>query len=95
VLMDTVTNTRPTLPGNQMISGCPLCLQIALPNLSDQCLLERAYAGEEHAFEVLVHRYQHTLYQFVRRYVGSGEAHDVVQLTLLQLYISLNTALSP
>jgi RNA polymerase sigma-70 factor (ECF subfamily) len=53
------------------------------PDLSDQCLLE-------HAFEMLVHRYQHALYPFARRYVGSEEAQDVVQLTLLQLYLSLS-----
>jgi len=59
------------------------------PEQSDQSLLDRASAGDQAAFEVLVHRYQKALYRFVRGHVSHEEAQDVVQLTLLQLYISL------
>jgi RNA polymerase sigma-70 factor (ECF subfamily) len=60
-----------------------------LADLTDRDLLDRAVTGDQDAFAVLVHRYQEELYQFARRHVGSEEAQDIVQLTLLQLYLSL------
>lgn len=58
-------------------------------HLSDQYLLEQAAQGDQRAFEELVQRYQSGLSRFVRKYLGSEEAQDVLQSTWLQLYLSL------
>ncbi len=40
------------------------------------------------AFESLVHRYEHELFSYLRRYLGSAEmAEDVFQATFLQVYL--------
>lgn len=59
--------------------------------LTDHALIEQACSGNQAAFETLVHRYQHRLYGFVRNQLNSEEAHDIVQLVWLQLYLALPT----
>jgi RNA polymerase sigma-70 factor (ECF subfamily) len=59
---------------------------MSLATLPDVALLEQAYAGNQRAFEVLVERYQETLYRFAARRVDSDLAHDVLQFVWLQLY---------
>ena len=56
------------------------------PMQSDLLLLEQACAGDEAAFETLVHRYQRLLYHFAQAYLGDEDAQDAVQFILLQLY---------
>ncbi len=56
------------------------------PMQSDLLLLEEACAGNEKAFETLVHRYQRLLYRFAQAYLGDEDAQDAVQFILLQLY---------
>jgi RNA polymerase sigma factor (sigma-70 family) len=57
---------------------------------SDGDLVERARAGNQEAFEMLVERYRMPLYQFISRYFGDYDQRcDVLQQVLIQLYISL------
>ena len=60
------------------------------PVLSDRLLLEQACAGDQSAFETLVHRYQNQLYRFVCASLDSDEADDVVQFVWFQLYRCLS-----
>ena len=56
----------------------------------DNVLFQQALAGDQEAFEALIHRYQHSLFRLIYRYVGEyHEAHDVLQQVWLQLYLSL------
>ncbi len=59
--------------------------------LSDRVLIEQGYAGDDSAFETLVHRYQNQLYRFVCTWLDSDEADDVVQFVWVQLYRCLST----
>jgi len=44
--------------------------------------------GDAAAFEALVHRYEHELFSYLRRYLGSAEmAEDVFQATFLQVHL--------
>ena len=56
---------------------------------SDEELLLRTRCGDgEAAFESLVHRYEHDLFRYLRRYLGNVEmAEDVFQLTFLQVHL--------
>ena len=60
--------------------------------LADSILVQQALAGDQDAFETLVHRYETALFQMIYHYVGEyHEAWDVLQQVLLQLYLSLAT----
>ena len=52
-------------------------------------MLRRSRAeGDASAFEVLVHRYETELFNYLRRYLGSAEmAEDVFQATFLQVHL--------
>jgi len=56
---------------------------------TDEVLLEQfSDRGDESAFEVLVHRYEQELFNYLRRYLGQAEmAEDVFQATFLQIYL--------
>lgn len=56
---------------------------------SDEELLVLACRGDgASAFESLVHRYEHDLFAYLRRYLGNAEmAEDVFQLTFLQIHL--------
>jgi len=57
---------------------------------SDSILVERAFQGDQSAFEDLVKRYELELYNFVKRCLDDNEqARDAVQFVFLQLYRSL------
>ena len=59
-------------------------------SLRDGDLVEQAQAGNQVAFETLVERYRAPLYQFIARYFGDYDQRcDVLQLVLIQLYLSL------
>ena len=57
--------------------------------VTDEELLRRCRAdGDSAAFESLVHRYEHELFSYLRRYLGSAEmAEDVFQATFLQVHL--------
>jgi len=60
----------------------------AATTATDESLIMRA-CGQDGAaaFESLVHRYEHSLFGYLRRYLGSAEmAEDVFQATFLQVY---------
>jgi len=62
------------------------------PEASDGVLVSRAFNGDQEAFEVLVSRYQQSLFGLIYHYVGEyHEAEDVLQQVWLQLYLSLAT----
>jgi RNA polymerase sigma-70 factor (ECF subfamily) len=56
---------------------------------TDEALIERVReADDATAFELLVHRYEHELFSYLRRYLGSAEmAEDVFQATFLQVHL--------
>ena len=56
---------------------------------SDEELLRRFRSTDDAtAFESLVHRYEHELFSYLRRYLGSAEmAEDVFQATFLQVHL--------
>ncbi len=56
---------------------------------TDEELFGRVRAGDDAAaFESLVHRYEHELFSYLRRYLGSAEmAEDVFQATFLQVHL--------
>ncbi|MEI6257228.1 MAG: RNA polymerase sigma factor [Planctomycetota bacterium] len=61
----------------------------AATTATDESLIMRA-CGQDGAaaFESLVHRYEHSLFGYLRRYLGSAEmAEDVFQATFLQVYL--------
>jgi len=56
---------------------------------SDEELIGRVRTADDAAaFEALVHRYEHELFSYLRRYLGSSEmAEDVFQATFLQVHL--------
>ena len=58
---------------------------------TDLELVERVQSGDVDAFEHLVRRYQHRVYNHVSRMVGAGEdAADLTQDIFIKVYRSLN-----
>jgi len=57
--------------------------------LTDEELIRLVCSGDDAAaFESLVHRYEHELFSYLRRYLGSAEmAEDVFQATFLQVHL--------
>ncbi len=54
----------------------------------DQALVERFRGGDGAAFELLVRRYQRSIYWLARRYVGNdADAKDVAQRALVQAFV--------
>lgn len=54
---------------------------------SDQLLVERVKAGDKHAFDLLVLKYQHRIIKLIMRYVKDpAEAMDVSQEAFLKAY---------
>ena len=57
---------------------------------SDQLLVERVKAGDKHAFDLLVLKYQHRIVKLIMRYVRDpAEALDVSQEAFLKAYRAL------
>jgi RNA polymerase sigma-70 factor (ECF subfamily) len=56
----------------------------------DGILAQKALAGDEQAFEMLLKRYQTPLFSFIYHFLGDyDQACDTLQQVFLQLYISL------
>ena len=56
----------------------------------DQVLVERAQAGDKHAFEVLVQKYQRKLVRLLSRFVrDQSEVEDVAQEAFIKAYRAL------
>jgi RNA polymerase sigma-70 factor (ECF subfamily) len=54
----------------------------------EEALLGYRQTGDRELFAVLVRRYQHELYSYLRRYLGNAEvAEDVFQSTFLQVHL--------
>ncbi|HLH63225.1 MAG TPA: sigma-70 family RNA polymerase sigma factor [Ktedonobacteraceae bacterium] len=65
---------------------------IHYPAITDSNLVQQALAGDQKAFESLVHRYEAALFRLIYFYVHEyDEAHDILQQVWLQLYLSLST----
>ncbi|MFL5627055.1 MAG: RNA polymerase sigma factor [Ktedonobacteraceae bacterium] len=61
-----------------------------IPEMSDGVLTEQALAGNQWAFEALVHRYSTPLFSFIYHFLGDyDQACDILQQVFLQLYLSL------
>lgn len=56
---------------------------------SDGDLVRRTLAGEEQAFEILVHRYRRLVFRVIRGIVPSAEVEDIGQEAFLRAYRSL------
>ena len=53
---------------------------------SDEMLAARAAAGDDSAFEAIVHRHQARVYRLACRLTSDTDAPDVLQETFLQVY---------
>ena len=61
-------------------------------DLTDDVLVQRAHVGDQGAFEILVDRYNVSLFRLISHLVRDEHlAHDVLQHVFLQLYHSLPT----
>jgi RNA polymerase sigma-70 factor (ECF subfamily) len=56
------------------------------PEATDEALAARAAAGDDHAFETIVQRYQARVYRLAGRLTSETDAADVLQDTFLQVY---------
>lgn len=60
--------------------------------ISDEQVLEQFVAGDERAFEELVHRYYRQIYGFLARFTGNRElAEDLTQETFIKIHQSAGT----
>lgn len=65
-------------------------MKIAQPAITDAVLAQQSLAGEQAAFETLVHRYSTPLFNFIYRYLGDyDQACDVLQQVFMRFYTSL------
>ncbi|MBV9228291.1 MAG: RNA polymerase sigma factor [Chloroflexi bacterium] len=63
---------------------------IRQPQIADGMLVQQVLAGDQNAFELLVRRYQGSIFSFICHYLSDYDlACDVSQQVFLQLYISL------
>jgi len=60
--------------------------------MNDVQLMKRYAAGDEAAFQEIVHQYKDGVYAFLRRFLNDRDlVEDVFQETFLQLYVSRDT----
>jgi len=60
--------------------------------MNDVQLMKRYAAGDEAAFQEIVHQYKDSVYAFLRRFLNDRDlVEDVFQETFLQLYVSRDT----
>src|SRR6185295_4959787 len=63
-----------------------LTMVVPTPEPSDEVLAARAAAGDDHAFESIVRRYQARVFRLAGRLTSDTDAPDVLQETFLQLH---------
>ncbi|MBI2914361.1 MAG: sigma-70 family RNA polymerase sigma factor [Firmicutes bacterium] len=61
----------------------------AAPCAGEAELIAKCRRGESEAFEVLVRTHQHSIYNYVARSVGDGQAEDLAQEVFLRAYRSI------
>jgi RNA polymerase sigma-70 factor, ECF subfamily len=61
-------------------------MAVPAPESSDEALAARAAAGDGHAFEEIVARYEARVYRLACRLTSETDAPDVLQETFLQVY---------
>lgn len=67
-------------------------INIEHQEMSDGVLAQQALAGQQWAFEVLVHRYSTSLFSFIYHFLGDyDQACDILQQVFLQLFLSLSS----
>jgi len=72
------------------MAGCVHLTEELSNRASDQLLVDRVKAGEKHAFDLLVLKYQHKIIKLIMRYVKNPtEALDVSQDAFLKAYRAL------
>jgi len=59
---------------------------VSPPEPSDELLAARAAAGDDHAFETIVRRYQARMFRLAARLTSETDAADVLQDTFLQVH---------
>lgn len=64
---------------------------VSIGEPSDEALAARAAAGDDSAFEMIVHRYQARVFRLACRLTNETEAPDVLQDTFLQVYRHLSS----
>jgi RNA polymerase sigma-70 factor (ECF subfamily) len=62
----------------------------ATSKLSDQAVVQRILNGEKQWYEVLMRRYNQTLYRIVRSYLPDGEVEDIMQDTYIKAFEKLS-----
>src|SRR5260370_10604468 len=63
-----------------------------LSEMTDGMLIKLILAGEQRAFESLIHRYERSLFNFICHFLGNYDlACDILQNVFLKLYVSLPT----
>lgn len=75
--MPPASKTKPKTPGGD-----------CAPELADELLLRRFVEADDRAsFEILVRRYQHEIYNYLRRYLADDDlAEDAFQLTFVRVF---------
>lgn len=62
-----------------------------MPEFSDREIVEKALAGDMHAFRHLVERHQSFVYRLAYRFVGTvGDAEDITQESFVRLWKNLD-----
>jgi RNA polymerase sigma-70 factor (ECF subfamily) len=65
---------------------------LAVAHDEDVALLEGLRAGEEHAYETLIHRFEHPVYNLVSRLADDpDDAADVVQEVFIKVFRNVNS----
>ena len=85
----TASALRPIRPP-RLLEPARLAGQSALRCQSDDRLVELARAGNERAFEAIVHRYRRPLVRYSSRLLREPRAEDAVQQTFLNAYRALS-----
>jgi RNA polymerase sigma-70 factor (ECF subfamily) len=65
-------------------------MPVDMTALSDACLAQQALAGDQRAFEIMVHRYSTPLFNFICHFLGDyDQACDVLQQVFMRFFTSL------
>jgi RNA polymerase sigma-70 factor, ECF subfamily len=66
----------------------PGLLRTLRTKVEEELLMEYVEGGNREAFSELVHRYEHSMYNYLRKYLGDAQlAEDAFQATFLQVHL--------